>query len=153
MGVAAAPVVELRGAIPLAVGILEMNILYAAILSIIGNLIPVFLIYYFGQLWIDWTRKRRNILQRVTDGVLHRSHKVFGAGKYEKYGLFALTLFVAVPLPVTGVWTGTLAAFLFGLPLRKSMPFIALGAMIAAIVVSLVVTGALSFLSFLVKPV
>ncbi len=151
LGVAAAPVVELRGSIPLAVGIFKMNVVFAAILSVVGNLVPVFLIYWFGQLWIDWTSRRKSFLTRLTEGVLRRSRNVFGKGKYERYGLFALSLFVAIPLPVTGVWTGTVAAFLFGLPLKRSFPFIALGAVIASVVVSLITTGALSFLDFLVK--
>ncbi len=151
LGVAAAPIVELRGSIPLAVAAFEMNVYYAAVLSVIGNLLPIFLVYWFGRLWIDWTNQHKNFLSRMTDGVLRRSKKVFGNGKYEKYGLFALSLFVAIPLPVTGVWTGSVAAFLFGLSIKKSFPFIAFGAVIAAVVVSLITTGALSFLDFLIK--
>ncbi|MFH1047592.1 MAG: small multi-drug export protein [Patescibacteria group bacterium] len=149
--IAATPIVELRGSIPLAVGAFEMNVIYAATLSVIGNLIPIFLIYWFGKLWINWTAIRQGFLFRLTDGMLKRSKKVLGNGKYEKFGLFALTLFVAIPLPMTGVWTGTVAAFLFGLPLKRSFPFIALGATMAGIIVALITSGALSFLSFLVK--
>ncbi|MBU0625790.1 small multi-drug export protein [Patescibacteria group bacterium] len=147
--VAAAPIVELRGSIPLAVGVFNMTICWAAILSVIGNLIPAFLIYWLGQLWIDWNERHQGVLHRLTQGVIRRSRKVFNDGKYEKYGLLALSLFVAIPLPMTGVWTGTVAAFLFGVSLKRALPFIALGAIIAAVIVSLVTTGALSFLDFL----
>jgi uncharacterized membrane protein len=149
LGVAAAPIAELRGSIPLAVGVFGMSIYTAAILSVIGNLIPIFLVYWFGQLWIDWHKKRQGFWHRLTQNVICRSNKVFANGKYEKYGLLALSIFVGIPLPMTGVWTGTVAAFLFGIPLKRSLPFITLGAIIAAIIVSLVVTGTLSFLDFL----
>ena len=56
----------------------------------------------------------------------------------------ALTLFVAVPLPVTGVWTGTLAAFIFGIPWRKAWPHLVAGLLIAATIVTLVTTGAIT---------
>jgi uncharacterized membrane protein len=150
-GVAAAPIVELRGSIPLAVGVYGMPVIWAAIVSVLGNLVPIFLIYGIGQAWIDWVKNQDNFLQRWTDGVLRRSHRVFHDGKYEKYGLLALSLFVAIPLPITGVWTGTVAALLFGIPLRRSFPYIAFGAVIAAVIVSLITSGAISFLDFLLK--
>ncbi len=148
MAVAALPIVELRGSIPLAVGILGMPLLQAAVLSVFGNLIPIFLIYWFGEAWIRWTSERRGFLSRLTERTLHRSRRSFD-GKYRRYGMMALPLFVAIPLPMTGVVTGTLAAFLLGIPLRKSFPLLALGVLIAAVIVSVITTGALSFLDFL----
>lgn len=146
--VAALPVVELRGSIPLAIGILGMPPLEAALLSILGNLVPIFAIYWFGDAWVRWTSERQGFLRRLTDRVLSRSRRAFD-GRYRRYGLMALPLFVAIPLPMTGVVTGTLAAFLFGVPLRKSFPLLAIGVIVAAVIVTAVTTGALSFLDFL----
>lgn len=148
IAVAALPIVELRGSIPLAVGILGMPPFEAALLSVLGNLIPIFLIYWFGEAWIKWVSGRQGILHRITHRTLSRSRKAFD-GKYRQYGMMALPLFVAIPLPMTGVVTGTLAAFLFGIPLKKSFPLLALGVVIAAVIVTAVTTGALSFLDFL----
>jgi uncharacterized membrane protein len=68
----------------------------------------------------------------------HRNHSV----RFEKFGLLALTLFVAVPLPVTGAWTGCAAAFVFGIKFRHSFPAILTGVMIAGLIVTiLTVTG------------
>ncbi|MEA3249155.1 MAG: small multi-drug export protein [Patescibacteria group bacterium] len=148
IAVAALPIVELRGSIPLAIGILEMPPFEAALLSVLGNLIPIFLIYWFGNAWIKWTAQRQDLLHRITKRTLHRSRKAFDS-KYRKYGMLALPLFVAIPLPMTGVVTGTLAAFLFGIPLRKSFPLLAIGVIIAGMIVTAMTTGALSFLDFL----
>jgi uncharacterized membrane protein len=148
VAVAALPIVELRGSIPLAVGVLEMPLLQAFVLSVLGNLIPIFLIYWFGEAWMRWTENRKDFLQKLTDRTVNRSRKAFD-GKYKKYGMIALPLFVAIPLPMTGVVTGTLAAFLFGIPLRKSFPLLAVGVVVAGLIVSAVTTGALSFLEFL----
>jgi uncharacterized membrane protein len=111
--------------------------------------LPIFLIYLVGGIWIRWTQKKKSFLQRLTDWTLQRSRKAF-SGKYEKYGLIALPIFVAIPLPLTGVWTGALAAFIFGIPLRRSFSLLALGVLGAAVIVALIVTGVLSFLDFLV---
>jgi len=62
-------------------------------------------------------------------------------GRVEKYGYWALTLFVAVPLPVTGAWTGALAAFVFGLPKKKALLAIFVGVCISATIVTLVTVG------------
>jgi len=148
IAVAALPIVELRGSIPLAVGILGMSPLEAAAWSVLGNVIPIFLIYWFGDAWVKWTSSRQGILQRLTDRTLHRSRRALD-GKFRKYGMMALPIFVGIPLPMTGVVTGTLAAFLFGIPLRKSFPLLLAGVVMAAIIVTFVTTGALSFLDFL----
>lgn len=148
IAVAALPIVELRGSIPLAIGILGMSPLEAAAWSVLGNMIPVFLIYWLGNVWVKWTSSRQGILRRLTDWTLYRSRKALD-GKYRKYGMIALPIFVGIPLPMTGVVTGALASFLFGIPLRKSFPLLLAGVIIAAIIVTFVTTGALSFLDFL----
>ncbi|MFH2063395.1 MAG: small multi-drug export protein [bacterium] len=151
IGIAAAPIVELRGSIPFAVGVLHMSVLQAVVLSVVGNSLLLFAVYAVGGWWIGLMSSRQGLLPRMTNRVLTRAGRVMGNGRYERYGLLALTLFVAVPLPMTGVLTGSVAALLFGLSLRKAGPYILLGMLMAAIVVTLITTGALSFLRFLIS--
>ncbi|MFC1638881.1 COG2426 family protein [Patescibacteria group bacterium] len=147
-GVAATPVLELRGSIPLGVFMFGWGPIESAILSFFGNLLPIFLVYWLAERWIGWTERRQGFLHRLTDGVLNRSRRRL-AGKYAKYGLLALPLFVAVPLPMTGAWTGAIAAFLFGLTFHRAFPYLASGVAVAAVVVTLITTGALAGLEHL----
>jgi uncharacterized membrane protein len=137
--VSALPILELRGALPVAINILHIPWYWAFGLAVIGNLLPVPILLLFldslakgisrvdgGKRLVDWlfqrTRKRGRVIER-----------------YERIGL---TLFVAIPLPVTGAWTGSIAAFLFGLKFQRALLFIFLGVVIAgAIVTSLCLLG------------
>lgn len=152
MLIAAAPVAELRGSIPFGYAVLGLPLAKTFVLSVVGNLLPVAAVYGFGSAWLDWVERRRGFLHRLTDWVLGRSRHAL-RDKYAKYGLIALPIFVAIPLPFTGAWTGTLAAFLFGVPFRKAFPLIALGVFSAAVIVSLAVSGTVTiFRIFLPSP-
>lgn len=132
--ISALPVLELRGALPVAINILHIPWYWSFLLVIIGNLLPVPFILLFlesvskgisrldsGKRLVDWlfrrTRKRGRIIER-----------------YERIGL---TLFVAIPLPFTGAWTGSIAAFLFGLKFYRALLFIFFGIVIAAVIVTI----------------
>lgn len=145
--VAAAPIAELRGAIPLGVLVFGLPIWIVVLAAIVGNLVPVVLIYGLGNAWLRWTERRRGFFKRITDLVSGRAERRF-ADRYMKYGMVALPIFVGIPLPMTGAWTGTLAAFLLGIPFKKAFPLVSVGVVIAAIIVTLVTTGAVSFLDF-----
>jgi uncharacterized membrane protein len=138
--IAASPIAELRVAIPLGVAAFGMSVWTAAIISIVGNLLPVLAVYGAGELWIRWTRGQQGILRRLTDGFLERSRKRF-AGTYALYGMIALPIFVGIPLPMTGAWTGAAAAFLLGIPFRRAFPLIGLGVVIAAVIVGSLTAG------------
>ncbi len=129
------PVMELRGSIPLAVGIYQMPIWQAFVFSIIGSVLVTVIILYFLESATKLLMKTR-IGKRFFEWLFERTREKF-AGKYQKYGEVALMIFVAIPLPVTGVWTGSLAAYLFGIQRKRAIFFIALGAIIAGIIVSL----------------
>ncbi len=126
------PVVELRGAIPLGLS-LGMNSIEVYLLSVLGNLVPVipimlFLRYVAGRLRrFTWFRQASDWFFRR---VKARSRVVL------RYGPLGLVLFVAVPLPSTGAWTASIAAFLLGLRIRHSFAAISLGTMIAGAVVT-----------------
>ncbi len=127
------PVVELRGSIPVAILLFNIPWLEAAVLSIIGNMIPV----PFLLLLIDWFLcliSKVKPGRKFTEWLFTRTRR---KGKsIEKYEEIGLVIFVGIPLPGTGGWTGALAANIFGLRFWRSMLFIFLGVIMAAIIVT-----------------
>jgi len=127
------PVVELRGSIPVAILLFNIPWLEAAVLSIIGNMIPV----PFLLLLIDWffgLISKVKPGRKFTEWLFTRTRR---KGKsIEKYEEIGLAIFVGIPLPGTGGWTGALAANIFGLRFWRSMLFIFLGVIMAAIIVT-----------------
>jgi uncharacterized membrane protein len=136
------PVSELRGAIPYAVGVAGMAWQKAYIISVIANFVPVIpILYLIGP--ISERLRRFKIFDRFFTWLFARARR---KGKMiERFEVLGLILFVAIPLPVTGAWTGTIAAFLFGVKKRVALPAIFLGICIAGVVVTLAVTGVISF--------
>ena len=86
--------------------------------------------------------RRIGFMDRFFDWIFARTRKRSGA--LEKYGALGLVLFVAIPLPVTGAWTGSAAAFLFGIPFRKAFPLIVAGVAIAGAIVTVAVLAGVS---------
>ncbi len=127
------PVVELRGSIPVAILLFNIPWLEAAVLSIIGNMIPV----PFLLLLIDWffgLISKVKPGRKFTEWLFTRTRR---KGKsIEKYEEIGLVIFVGIPLPGTGGWTGALAANIFGLRFWRSMLFIFFGVIMAAIIVT-----------------
>ena len=134
--IGAIPISELRGAIPVAMGIYGMGPVEAYFLSVIGNLIPVVPLLLFLEPVSGYLRRYR-IFDIIFTWLFSRT-RMNHTESFEKYGLLALTIFVAVPLPVTGAWTGCAAAFVFGIRFKHSFPAIAAGVMIAGIIVTVV---------------
>ena len=140
MVIGALPISELRGAIPVAMGVYGMGPLEAYVLSVLGNLIPVVPLLLFLEPVSGYLR-RYHIFDVFFTWLFSRTRRNH-TENFEKYGLLALTLFVAVPLPVTGAWTGCAAAFVFGIKFKHSLPAIAAGVMIAGVIVTvLTMTG------------
>lgn len=136
MVIGAIPISELRGAIPVAMGIYGMTPVEAYFLSVIGNLIPVIPLLLFLEPVSGYLRRYR-IFDIFFTWLFSRTRKNH-TKNFEKYGLLALTLFVAIPLPVTGAWTGCAAAFVFGIRFKHSFPAIAAGVLIAGVIVTIV---------------
>lgn len=138
--IGATPIFELRGAIPFAVGVYHMNIFQAYFWSVVGNIIPVIIILFFLEIVVNFLSKKFyycNLFFRwLFDRTRMRAHD-----KIEKYGTWGLFVLVAIPLPMTGGWTGALAAFLFGIEKKKSIPVIILGIITAGIIVSFLTMG------------
>jgi len=137
IGVSAAPIAELRGGIPLAI---SQGYAPAAafLLAILGNLliVPLLLVgfRYGEELLLRW-RLSRALLEWVFARTRRKGRLI------ERAGPAALVLLVAIPLPGTGAWTGAIAARLFGIPMRKALPWIGVGVLIAGIIVLLVSLG------------
>ena len=135
------PISEIRGAIPIALTIYKMPIIQAYIFAVLGNIIPtIFLLLYLGP-FSEFLRRWQffNIFFNWLFEKTRRHEE-----KYEKYGALFLLFFVAVPLPITGAWTGCAAAFIFGIRFWYAFPTIIGGIMISGVIVSLTSLGIIS---------
>lgn len=127
------PIFELRGGIPVAIQMMNIPIPQAIILSIIGNIIPVIFLLLFWE-WLAKLLSKNSKLKTCIEKLHSSSLK---KGKIiEEYEELGLMLFVAIPLPITGGWTGSLVAVLLGLSFWKSLLFIFIGILLASVVVT-----------------
>ena len=138
------PIIELRGAIPLG-ATFGIGLIETYILSIIGNLLPVPFILLLIRAVLDVMKKIKG-LKKIALWVEAKAEK--HKGKIEKYAYFGLFLFVAIPLPGTGAWTGSLIAALMGMKFWKSLLFVALGVLAAGVIMSVISFGIAGVLSF-----
>jgi len=139
--VSAMPISELRGAIPLALYYYGIPPIQAYIISVLGNAFPVpFLLLFLDK--IGKILDGFKLTSKVYRFFVERSERK--RDLIDKYGYFGLTIFVAIPLPITGAWTGSLLAFLLGMKVLKSFSFIFVGILIAGLIVTLASLGVLS---------
>ena len=139
------PIGELRASIPLGLSILHQPWLLVFVVSVIGNMIPpVFILWLFPKI-SRWLMSHSKLMNRFLTWLFERTRKKT-RDKIEKYGDLALIIFVAIPLPNTGAWTGTLAAWLFGIPMKRALPNVFYGVLIAGVIVTLITTGLINFL-------
>jgi len=131
--ISALPIVELRLALPLAINLFGIPWYYALLLAIAGNLLPVPFILLFLNA-VTRLLGRIGVFRRMLDWLFERTRR--RGSIIEKYQRIGLMLFVAIPLPVTGAWTGSLAAVLFGLRFRHAFVSIFLGVLIAGVIVT-----------------
>ena len=132
------PIVELRGAIPIAES-LGLNIFLYYPIAILGNMLPVPIIYLFARKVLEWGKDKK-IIGKFFTWCLEKGSK--GGEKLKQSagnkGIFwALLIFVGIPLPGTGAWTGTLAASFLNLDFKTSISAITLGVLLAGIIMSL----------------
>jgi uncharacterized membrane protein len=129
---AALPIIELRGAIPVGIS-LGLSPLHAVVISLIGSMIPVpFILFLIRPIFN--AMKKTKLLKGIADKLTLRS-KSKNSDKIKKYGVWALIPIVAIPLPGTGVWSGSLAAALFDMRFKWAFPAIFVGNLIAAMAV------------------
>lgn len=129
--VAAMPVAELRAAIPLGVS-LGMSPIHAMVLGLIGSMIPVPFLLFFLKPFFAFLRKSpywRKFVDWITNRTMKKSTKI------RKYSALGLMLFVAIPIPSTGVWTGSFAALLLNIRIKHAFLAIFAGNFIAALII------------------
>lgn len=135
------PLIELRGAIPYAIG-MGCNIWVSYAIAIIANMIPVPFIYLFARKILIWGKDKKYIGKFFTF-CLEKGEK--GGKKLQQKagkGLFvALLLFVGIPIPGTGAWTGTLAASILDMDFKSSVLAVMLGVLLAGVIMMLASVG------------
>ena len=136
---AALPVSELRGAIPLAIGVYGYDPWQAYLLAVLGNLLPVVPLLLFLGPVSDWLR-RFTFWDKFFTWLFSRTRRKY-IREHESFSLTALALFEAVPLPVTGAWTGCAIAFLVGFRFWPAFAAISAGVLLAGVIVTATVLG------------
>jgi uncharacterized membrane protein len=142
------PIVELRGGIPIGVLAFKIPWYWCYILCVIGNLLPVPFILLFVERVIEWSKGTKRLKKL---GLWLEKKAAKNTPKVQRFEVFGLMLFVAIPLPMTGAWTGALVAALTGMKFKNAMISIIGGVLIAGAIVTLIVQGALGFLNFMIQ--
>lgn len=148
------PISELRGAIPFAVinGVHPVTAYFIAVFfnALVAPIVFIFLNSahkLFSRM--NWYS---NLFERFIEKTRHKVED-----KINKYGYLGVTLFVAIPLPITGAWTGTLGAWIFGLKKRKTIPAVVLGVLISGLIMSVItflfINYGIDALSFFIKEI
>ena len=137
------PVLELRGAIPIATAH-GLDLWVAIVVSILGNMVPVPFIIIFIRKIFEWMRNKSRKLDKLVVYFEKKADK--HAETVNRYKFWGLFLLVAIPLPGTGAWTGALVAAMLEMRLKSAVPAIFMGVVAAGIIVTLVTTGVVTFL-------
>lgn len=139
--IAMVPIAELRAALPVALAVYKLPLLTAFFWSVLGNMLPIFFIVWLIRPVVDFLMKHSKLAERFFSWWFNRVRYKFEQGTL-KYGInLALVIFVAIPLPLTGAWSGAAASFLFGIPPRRALILIFFGVIIAGIIVSVLTQG------------
>lgn len=143
MSIAMIPIAENRVSVPIALGVYKLSVVSAIFWSVIGSVLAAVILVFFLDKLRRWAVKRIPVADRFFTWLYTRTERRF-AKKYEYWGAIALTLFVAIPLPVTGVWTGSVAAIVFGIKPAKALLFISIGVILSVGIVTLASLGVIS---------
>ncbi len=134
------PVGELRAALPIAVLNYNLSVETAYFLSVLGNIIPVFFLLIFWRYLVKFLMENSKTCDKFFNWLFERTRKRFDKN-YKRWGKLALVLFVAIPLPITGAWTGSVAAWLFKYRYWESLGLIFLGILISGLIVLFLTLG------------
>lgn len=140
---AALPIIELRGAIPVGIS-LGLSPMHATLISLIGSMIPVpFILFTIRPVfnYLKKTRTFRDFVHKLTHRSMSKSRRI------QKYGAWGLLVFVAIPLPGTGVWSGSLAAALLDIRFKWAFPAILIGNVIVAVLIMMLSNGVIRIFS------
>ena len=141
------PIVELRGAIPAAAVKFDLTFLEAYPVAVLGNVVPVpFIILYFKYLFKFFEKVKfiGTVFKKVHDKAVKNADKI------EKYAVWGLFIFVAIPFPGTGAWTGAVIASVLEMRLRKAFPVILMGVMTSGLIMGCVSYGLIDLITSLI---
>src|SRR3989338_7825298 len=132
--IAMSPIFELRGSIPMALGAYHLPVWSAYLISVIGNIVPVVFILLLLESVSGYLSRHSRFFSSFFTWIFERTRKKHSR-TFETGRDLALMIFVAIPMPFTGAWTGALCAFVFGIPFKRAFRAIAGGVVIAGIIV------------------
>lgn len=139
------PIIELRGAIPLGAG-LGLPFWQNYLISVVGNMLPIPVILLFVKAVLQFMQRCRvKLFNKIANFIFRKADK--NKPKIEKYSFFGLFLFVAIPIPGTGAWTGSLVAALIGMKFWKAMLSVFLGVLTAGLIMSAISYGVAGLIS------
>ena len=141
------PVLELRGAIPVALG-MGLNPIASYIICVVGNILPIPFVYFFARKFLKWGAKQPYI-GKICGFFLNKGERAGQklVAKTGRYGLFmALLLFVGIPLPGTGAWTGAMAASFLNMGFKSTVLSVILGVILAGVIMAVASTGVFSLI-------
>lgn len=141
------PLLELRGAIPIALG-MGLHPVASYIICVLGNILPVPFIYFFARKFLTWGTNQRYI-GKICGFFLNKGERAGQklVAKTGRYGLFmALLLFVGIPLPGTGAWTGAMAASFLNMGFKSTVLAVSLGVILAGVIMAVASTGVFSLI-------
>lgn len=142
------PIIELRGAIPLGAGI-GLPFWKSYILAVVGNMLPVPFILLFVRKVLGWMeRSKVKLFNKVAGAINRKAEK--NRARIEKYSFWGVALFVAIPLPVTGAWTGSLVASTIGMKFWKAMLSAFCGVLVAGAIMTLGSYGIVAAFKFFI---
>ncbi|PIT88717.1 MAG: hypothetical protein COU29_00500 [Candidatus Magasanikbacteria bacterium CG10_big_fil_rev_8_21_14_0_10_36_32] len=134
------PVGELKLSLPVGLLVYHLPIWQVVVLSIVGNMIPTTVILFFADRFHCWVEKRSGFFSKRWINTLAKIQKKF-SGRYEKYGLIILVLITSIPVPGSGAYAGALAALVFGISVKKSLPCIFSGILLSTLIIILLTIG------------
>ena len=140
----ALPIGEIRASIPVAIVVYKMSVFQAVLWSLLGSFIGSYLLLKFIDPAVKLLSKHIGFLERFFNWIFEKTRDR-AVKKYTKYGQWALILFVAVPLPGSGFWTGAIIAYLFDIPKNRALLLIITGLILCAVLVVLATLGIFSF--------
>lgn len=134
------PITELRGALPIALVYFGLPFWSAYALATLGNILPAVFLVFFLEKIADYLSHRHYWFNRFFAWLFERTRRRHNH-HFEIWGPLALMIFVALPLPLTGAWSGAAAAFVFGIPAKRAVPSIIAGVLIAGLAVGAITLG------------
>ena len=145
------PILELRGAIPIGVFTFHLSYIESFILSFIGNIIPVYFIVKYIRPLFDFFGRWKPFKMIIDWATKHATRKIEESEKLQNFTALGLFLFVAIPLPGTGAWVGSLIANFLGVPPKKAIPPIILGVFVAGIIILTMTAAANGGIQYLLQ--